>query len=94
MPTSLYVYYRVAQLAEARAAVREIQTRLAAETGIRGRLLQKQDEPALWMEIYEQVADVAGFEAVLARLLDEKQFESLLQPGTRRTVERFAEACA
>lgn len=94
MPTSLYIYYRVAQLTEARAAVREIQTRLGADTGIRGRLLQKLEEPALWMEIYEQVSDVAGFEAALAKLLDEKHFESLLQPGSCRTVERFTEACA
>lgn len=94
MPTSLYIYYRVAQLTEARAAVCEIQARLGAETGIRGRLLQKLEEPALWMEIYEQISDVAGFEAALAKLLDENQFESLLQPGSRRTVERFAEACA
>lgn len=94
MPTSLYIYYRVAQPAEARAAVREIQARLGAETGIRGRLLQKVEEPALWMEIYEQVADVAGFEAALAKLLYEINFESLLQPGSRRTVERFTEECA
>lgn len=94
MPTSLYIYYRVAQLAEARAAVRKIQTRLGAETGIHGRLLQKFEEPALWMEIYDQVADVARFEAALAKLLEEKHFDSLLQPGSHRTVERFTEACA
>jgi hypothetical protein len=94
LPTSLYIYYRVARPAEARAAVREIQTRLGAETGIRGKLLQKLDEPALWMEIYEQISDVASFETRLAMLLDETKFGSLLKPGSRRTVERFAEACA
>ena len=94
MPTSIYIYYRVAQPTEARAAIGEIQARLGAATGIRGRLLQKLDEPTLWMEIYEQVADVAGFETALAKLLNEKHFESLLQPGSRRTVERFIEACA
>lgn len=81
-------------MAKAGAAVREIQMRLGAETGIRGRLLQKLEEPALWMEIYERISDVAGFEAALAKLLDENHFESLLQPGSRRIVERFTEACA
>jgi len=74
--------------------VREIQMRLGAETGVHGTLLQKLEEPALWMEVYERVVDVAGFEAALAKLLDEQHFESLLQPGSHRTVERFTEACA
>lgn len=94
MAASLYIYYRVARPVEARAAVRAIQARLDAETGIRGRLLQKLDEPALWMEIYEQVGDVAGFEAALAALLDEADFASLMQPDSRRKVEHFTDTCA
>lgn len=94
MATSLYIYYRVARAGEARTAVEAIQARLDAETGVRGRLLQKLDEPALWMEIYEQVGDVARFESRLSALLAEADFASLLEPDSRRTVERFTDACA
>lgn len=96
MATSFYIYYRVARTAGAgaRAAVEAMQARLEAETGVRGRLLQKLDEPALWMEIYEQVGDIARFESILAALLDEGNFASFLEPDSRRTIERFTDACA
>jgi Domain of unknown function (DUF4936) len=91
LPVSYYIYYRVAVPQQAKQVVLGLQARLATDTGIRGRLLHKQDEPALWMEIYEGVSDPARFEAALARLLPAAQFEALLQPGSGRKIERFVE---
>lgn len=91
MPVSYYIYYRVALPQKAEQVVLGLQARLVTETGIRGRLLHKQDEPALWMEVYEGVIDPARFEAALDRLLAAAQFEALLQTGSGRRIERFLE---
>ena len=62
-----YIYYRVdpAHLLEADAAVKQIQYEIEAHFRVAGRLLKKRDEPLLWMEIYENVAASAAFEAAL-----------------------------
>jgi len=62
-----YVWYRVvAAHTAARRAVKALQDDLAAQTGIRGRVLVRRDDPATWMEIYEDVATPAQFEPALA----------------------------
>jgi Domain of unknown function (DUF4936) len=91
LAVSYYIYYRVALPQQAVQVVLDMQARLMIETGIRGRLLHKQDEPALWMEIYEGVTDPARFEAALDRLVAAAQFEALLQAGSGRKIERFLE---
>ena len=62
-----YIYYRVnpEHLLEADAAVKQIQYEIEAQFSVAGRLLKKRDEPFLWMEIYENVAASAAFEAAL-----------------------------
>ena len=57
--------------------------------GVTGRLLQRQDEPMLWMEVYESVHDPARFEVMLADLLDTHRFSQFLAPGSTRKIERF-----
>src|SRR5258706_11717245 len=54
---SYYVYYRVsaAHVTAARQAVAAMLTLLEQRTSVSGRLLRRQDEPLLWMEVYEGV---------------------------------------
>jgi hypothetical protein len=68
-----YIYYRVSarNADEAETLVRSMQSRLACRSGIAGRLLKKRDEPLLWMEIYERVADAGRFERLLDQAVDE-----------------------
>lgn len=85
MAFDFYVWYR-AGLDEAAAelAVRTMMARLGCRSGVSGRLLKKRDEPRLWMEVYEGVADVEAFEQTLAQALDEFDVEIFLD-GPRRT---------
>ncbi|MGB7542886.1 MAG: DUF4936 family protein [Burkholderiales bacterium] len=91
MKLSYYVYYKVpGENAErARAAVAEIQRELRSSTGSSGRLLRRRDDEATWMEIYEDVADPAQFEATLAALVERHGLAQLLLPGTSRRQEVF-----
>jgi hypothetical protein len=68
-----YIYYRVNEkdAGEAELLVRAMQARLACRSGVAGRLLKKRDEPGLWMEVYENVAEPERFE----RLLDQAAAE-------------------
>lgn len=93
-PVSYYVYYRVAadHADAARHAVTTMLRRLEQRTAISGRLLQRQDEPLLWMEIYEGVRDSETFDAALAELLDASKLAALLAPGASRKTERFVTA--
>jgi hypothetical protein len=86
-----YVYYRVlpTHAAAAKAALARIFAQLEERTGVTGRLLQRQDEPLLWMEIYEGVRDAHGFERVLSESLAAADFTALLAPGSVRKIERF-----
>jgi hypothetical protein len=86
-----YIYYRVAapHAAAARAAIRATLHTLEERAGIVGRLLQGESEPLLWMEIYENVRDAAGFEKMLNDLLAANRFGSFLASGSERRVERF-----
>jgi hypothetical protein len=88
---NFYIYYRVpAQNAErARAVVNALQRELSDIAGISGRLLRRRDDEATWMEIYENVQDVARFEAELAKLIERHDLAALLVPGSSRKQEVF-----
>lgn len=81
--TSYYVYYRVeaGRLATLRVEVERLLALIEKATGVRGRWMQRRDEPETYMEIYENVADDAAFEALL-----ERESAGL---GLERHVERF-----
>jgi hypothetical protein len=86
-----YIYYRVAEphAAAARAAVAAALDTLEQRAGIAGRLFQGEDEPLLWMEVYENVRDTKSFEATLDDLFAARRFAAFLAPGSERRIERF-----
>ena len=91
---SYYVYYRVANdsAAAAHDVVATMLRMLERRTAVSGRLMQRQDEPLLWMEAYEGVRNSRAFEATLAELLKANDFAAFLAPGSSRSVERFIAA--
>lgn len=93
MPWSYYIYYRVdaARADACTAAVQKLLTTVHERTGIRGRVLKKRNEPLLWMEIYDAVTDEAKFEWELAEAVAASGITALLQSGTARHTECFAE---
>lgn len=94
MPLSYYIYYRVAQPAQAQTLVQHIQSVLKDASGIEGRLLRKRDDPSTWMEIYEGVSDVAVFEQCLAAAVQPTNFGAVLVDGGVRHMECFEDSCA
>ncbi len=94
MSISYYIYYRVAQPAQAQALVQRIQAALRAETGIAGRLLRKRDDPSTWMETYQGVVDAGRFEQCLAATLQATDFAAVLETGGARHMECFEDPCA
>ena len=64
-----YVYYKVdpGQALEIRRAVDAIFGAIEKHCGVRGRLMRRRDDPATYMEVYEEVADERAFEALLER---------------------------
>ena len=86
-----YVYYRIgsAQATAARHALAAIMRALEERAGIGGRLLRQQEDPSLWMEVYENVHDPERFEATLNDLLAAHRFAAFLEPGSARKTERF-----
>jgi hypothetical protein len=90
-PVHCYVYYRVdpAHAAAARETIAAVLASIEERAGVAGCLLQRQDEPMLWMEVYESVHDPARFEVMLADLLDTHRFSQFLAPGSTRKIERF-----
>lgn len=90
-----FIYYKLPadQAAGVLAAVRQLQSRLAADEGIAGRVLRRpQDDSgtATLMEIYEPVADPERF----ARAMDAALLASALTFDLRaaRRLERFVDA--
>jgi hypothetical protein len=81
--TNYYVYYRVdpARLADVRASIEQLFSRIERETGVKGRWMHRRDDPATYMEVYESVRDSAAFDALL-----EHAASGL---GLERKVERF-----
>ena len=90
-PVHCYVYYRVdpARAAAARETIAAVLASIEERAGVTGRLLQRRDEPMLWMEVYESVHDPARFDVMLADLLDTHRFSQFLAPGSTRKIERF-----
>ena len=81
--TSYYVYYRVevARVPAIRARIEAAFGNIERVTGVRGRWMRRRDDPATYMEVYENVADEAAFEGIL-----ERETSAL---GLERHVERF-----
>lgn len=90
---SLYVYYRVRSdaLERARALTALLLERIDRGFGVRGRLLARCDEPALWMEVYEQVPDHARLRAALDDACAQIGFTAILPAGEIRHCECFLE---
>ena len=93
MAWSYYIYYRVDadKAAACATATQQILAILHKNTGVQGRVLKKRNEPLLWMEIYEQVTDEAQFEWELAEAVAASGIAALLQAGSARHIECFAE---
>ncbi len=93
MAWSYYIYYRVdaGQTIAAAAAVKSLLAAVLASSGIQGRVLTKRNEPQLWMEIYEHVADEAQFEWALAEAVAASGIAAALQAGSARHTECFVE---
>ena len=89
MPLSYYIYYRVVQSARAQTLVRDIQAAVQKRTGVAGRVLRKRDDPATWMEIYENVDDSVGFEQSLDAAVQSCDFASVLETESVRKLECF-----
>ncbi|MDA8127531.1 MAG: DUF4936 family protein [Betaproteobacteria bacterium] len=62
-----YAYYRIDPDQEAAAAERidALLTMMAAHCGTAPRRFRRCDDPALWMEVYEDIAGYAAFSAAL-----------------------------
>jgi quinol monooxygenase YgiN len=84
--THYYVYYKIEpqKLAEVRGVVEKLFKTIAKQCGVRGRWMQRRDDPTTYMEVYEDVKDVAAFEALL-----EREGAKL---GVQRKLERFVNA--
>jgi hypothetical protein len=81
-----YVYYKVTpeQLPALRPAVKALLDSIEKQCGVRGRWLRRRDDVATYMEVYDDVKDVARFEAALER--------EGARLGVPRKVERFISA--
>ncbi len=92
MHVHYFVWYEIAgDAAPARAAIDAMMADIARATGVAGRLLVRRDRNATWMEIYEDVADPAGFEREIAAALRRHDVVRLLAGGARH-VEAFVAA--
>jgi hypothetical protein len=91
MAYSYYVYYRVDsdRSAAAEKAVLQVLDAVKQATGVSGRLLKKRTEPALWMEVYENVRDDAKFESELAAAVARLKLPEYLQADATRRIECF-----
>jgi hypothetical protein len=78
-----YVYYRIEpeRVDELRRFVDVLFSVVEKQFGIRGRLMRRRDDPTTYMEVYEDVKDERGFEALLER--------EGAELGVQRKVERF-----
>jgi hypothetical protein len=88
---SLYVYFKCPTDADVVAPVAAMQAELLRESGVRGRLMRRRDDPTTWMEIYEDIGDFAQFEVRLAAAVERHGLERVLRPGEHRHAERFIE---
>lgn len=91
MAFHLYIYYRVADAADRAAAdaADALFARVRTATGIDGHRLVRRDEPGLWMEIYEGIADTDAFAHVLDDAVETSGLARHLAAGERRHAEWF-----
>jgi hypothetical protein len=71
----------LARLAQLERKVHELFDLINQQFGVRGRWMRRRDDPATYMEVYEDVSDTAAFEEVL-----EREGAKL---GVPRRLERF-----
>jgi hypothetical protein len=90
---SFYIYYRVepAQREAALAAIRFVFAEVQARCGVVGRLLQRADESAIWMEVFEGIDDPQGFQAILDESVARSGLTELLADKGVRHIEHFRE---
>ena len=72
------------QVEALRPGVQALFSALEKRCGVRGRWMRRRDDPGTFMEVYEDVKDEAGFEALL-----ERESAGL---GLQRKLERFIPA--
>lgn len=91
---SYYIYYKIApeRSAETAATVSAVLDDVAAQTGVRGAALRRQDDPLTWMEVFQGVTERSRFEAALEEALRRHRFARVLAPGAHRVTERFVAA--
>jgi quinol monooxygenase YgiN len=78
-----YVYYKVepGRVEELRPRVEALFEKIQDQFGVHGRLMRRRDDSTTYMEVYEDVKDERGFEALL-----EREGAKL---GVQRKLERF-----
>lgn len=81
-----YVYYKIepGRVDELRRGVNALFAIIEKQTGVRGRWMHRRDDPTTYMEVYEDIRDENGFEALL-----EREGAKL---GIQRKLERFISA--
>jgi quinol monooxygenase YgiN len=92
MKVGYYVYYRIPldQAEGVKRVVTALQEEVLKQTGVRGRLLHRRDDPTTWMEVYEGIADEQAFDASLAAAVERCAFAGALAAGSQRITEIFA----
>ena len=90
-PSHYYIYYpvRIGLEADLARVLYNAQADLKARTGISGRALRKADDPWTWMEIYENVTDMAAFDAALEDVIERHGLLRFVDEGACRHTERF-----
>ncbi|HSD38649.1 MAG TPA: DUF4936 family protein [Rhodocyclaceae bacterium] len=89
--SSFYVYYRIdllqreAAMAAADAILKQVQVRC----GIHGELLQRADDAATWMEVYEGITDANAFGRALDEITIRSGLLAALAEDSKRHIEHF-----
>lgn len=91
MSHHFYIYYRIRPeaAAAAHASVSQLTREVEKRTGVLGRLVRRMDDPTLWMEVYQNVADAEVFETALDAAARSSGVGSHLAADGARKTERF-----
>jgi len=86
-----YVYYRIRSdaAAGAHASVARLSREVEQRTGVLGHLVRRMDDPTLWMEVYQNVADATAFAVVLNEAARNAGIAAHLAEDGARKTERF-----